>query len=63
MTRPNPLYVLKYYQGKTLMETIGLNNPMPRAVMRWKMKELRRTTHKTGDLIPECINSDYKTKP
>lgn len=53
---PSPLYIIEYYQGNTLVETIGLNNPMTRTVMRWKQKELRSTTHKTGILIPVCIN-------
>lgn len=54
--KPAPLYVLEYYQGGRLMETIGLNQPMTRSVMRFRQSELRRTTHKTGELIPVCIN-------
>lgn len=58
--KPNPLYVIEYYQGKSLVETIGQDDPMPRSVMRWKQKELRRTTHKTGILIPVCINKEQR---
>lgn len=54
--KPNPLYVIEYYQGKSLVETIGLDKPMPRTVMRSKINLLRRTTHKTGELIPVPTN-------
>jgi hypothetical protein len=53
MIKPAPKYVIKYFQGLFLQETIGENKPMSAATMRWKLKELRRTTHKTGTLIPE----------
>lgn len=56
--KPNQLYVLEWYpDGVTLKETIRKDDPMPRSVMRWKMKELRRTTHKTGSLVPKPIDS------
>ena len=59
--RPRPLFVIKYYQGKLLQETIGFNGtqkPMTRSQMRLKMDELRRTTHKTGILIPDQTNKE-----
>jgi hypothetical protein len=59
--RPRPLYVIKYYQGKRLQETIGFNGtqkPMTRTQMRLKIDELRRTTHKTGMLIPKQTNRE-----
>ena len=47
--------LLKIVQGR-LIETIGREQPMPRALMRWKVKQLRDTTHKLGELIPVKAN-------
>lgn len=47
--------MLEYYQGKFLQETIGKDNPMSASKMRYKTDLLRRTTHKTGVLIPKPI--------
>jgi hypothetical protein len=54
--KPIALYVIKYYHGLILKETIGLDKPMTRGNARWKANQLRRTTHKTGILIPEPVN-------
>lgn len=61
--RPRPLFKIEYYQdkGKKLVETIGYNgtqNPMTRTQLRLKIDELRRTTHKTGMLIPVQTNRE-----
>lgn len=55
MIKPATKYVIKHFQGLFLQETIGKDKPMSAATMRWKLKELRRTTHKTGILIPEPV--------
>jgi len=47
-----PLYFIQYFQGKRLIETIRQSQPMSRTTMKHMIQELRRTTHKTGQLIP-----------
>jgi hypothetical protein len=47
-------YVIKYYIGGKLKETINLNNPQSFIVSRTKIDELKRLgNYKAGKLIPE----------
>ena len=51
-----PMYYLEYRNGGKLLETIGKDTPMSKVLMRWKVKQLRGTTHKLGELIPVKAN-------
>jgi len=42
------LYCLRYYSGNRLIETIMVSKPI--ALCKWKMNQLKSTTHRTGVL-------------
>ena len=58
-----PSYKIEWYpDGITLKETIFPDGRSYQLV-QWKIKELRKTTHKSGALVPVKLVSKQVSKP
>ena len=51
MNKPIKHYVIDWYMGGNLIETINLNRPTNKFITKSKIKELSKTTHNIGKLI------------
>lgn len=51
MTRRTDEYKILWIVDKCVREEINKDNPIPRKVARWKIEQMKRTTHRSGELI------------
>jgi hypothetical protein len=52
------MYKIWWILNGIVKEEIYKDRPVPKSVAEWKLKELKRTTHKTGEL--KVVKADKK---
>lgn len=62
LNHTNSTFVIEYIVAGKIKETIGINNPMSRALCLWTKGKLEKTTHRAGLLLIQPADKYCKTK-